>query len=853
VLIINIKKKTFVEKSGKLQIVAIDPKTGGVDIPYTLETKNVYGNVRDITFLPNQQMVCNTMKSEITLFQMDGTRKVLYEAEAHPGEDYCSIPTEIRYGKDGYLYFTDVGKRGIYRLDMQEPKQITCVVDGMEAVAAGNLPYEEFADIPLFYSFCLDDMGNVDILASKAPDEGVEEEYAYVLYHKDIDGQVTQIGRSFPKSLGSYLPMGLLGIAIILALVFLVILLTELRKSKLKLEFSENARFQIPIIVTAMLIALVVFTISTRSSDERYYTAYMDKLEIVANLIGKEIAALGDVGAYHGSVYEDVNETVSSILNSDSEKDTSLYCVLYREHNDVVQILYSDEDLYGTGCPMAGNFQGSGEQEIFETKEPKKFYSLETAEGNYMFLLALVVNEKNEVIALVEVGTDFYMMQQEDKRLFTELMILVISAVVLLILIISEGAVNFSLRKFLREKKDTRIRYDAGLVRPMMFLFCVVTNMPNTFIPIYGKQLWHAGMMISPDMAGALPISAEMGSIAIATLCMGKTVDRVGTKKMCLMGTAVLVAANMMYGLSSSWYLFTGAAILNGFGAGIVMLALNTYIMGYDEEQCTKGFIHYNAAYLAGMNIGVIVGASIAEQFGYHVPFFVGAVITLISIPVICFCMENRPGIENNGANDENDTHTFQTLWKFITFGNVIKFYLLFYIPFMCCEAFTEYVFPIFGEDNNLSMTEISMAFLLAGVIAIYLGSTLTNLTGTYLGTKKSLLLAGGSNIAALIIFAVFPSVINGFIVVGVLAVTDCYALTQMNLYYSQIQEVKEIGDGQAMSVYGTFENIAMLIGPILFAELIRQGGYGGVLLFGILFLILLIVFGMSRQQPKKL
>ena len=72
----------------------------------------------------------------------------------------------------------------------------------------------------------------------------------------------------------------------------------------------------------------------------------------------------------------------------------------------------------------------------------------------------------------------------------------------------------------------------------------------------------------------------------------------------------------------------------------IHIFGLNTWAASYEEESMqNKGFIHINAAYLAGLNCGTVIGSLIWENFGVAAVYFVAAagavVIILFSLWMI--------------------------------------------------------------------------------------------------------------------------------------------------------------------------------------------------------------------------
>ena len=226
-----------------------------------------------------------------------------------------------------------------------------------------------------------------------------------------------------------------------------------------------------------------------------------------------------------------------------------------------------------------------------------------------------------------------YAFTAANEALIRETLLTVLMIVITCILLFSEATVFVdAIRRNRRERKKKLLR-DVGIVRPIVFLIFFAGNMSTAFLPVYGMQLWDESMGIQRELASAIPLSAEVLLTAVFSLLGGFLVDRLGTKNLIGAGSVLFMAGLGLCGLAPDlWYLIGGSVVL-GVGEGLVLVAFNTFISNYqEEEQRNKGFSGYNAAYLSGMNCGTVVGSLAADQVGYRNVFYIAVVVTLISL-----------------------------------------------------------------------------------------------------------------------------------------------------------------------------------------------------------------------------
>lgn len=819
----------------------------------TYRYENAYRELMNFAIAPDGQVYFSDKVGSLWQANANGSHVCLYDSTQHGDENFYSIVTELGCDADGRVIFNDVGLREIRRL----------LPDGsVETVIGRGEPMteipEDFNILPIYSAFSVAPDGTVSVAYSDSYfDEALNEQiYNYNLFIKNSDGTVQFNGFAVDKAMSVQIRGWLCcaAAAVLAALAVAGIALVVRRLGRMKL--SSSSIMQIAVIATALLTALPVSMVITNDTSARYTDAMMNQMSIMATMMSRDlqpedIESLNAPGDYGSEAYQRIDALVKEVLLDDINRDSGTYCVLYKEYNDIVCSFYSDEGLNGVMSPMEGSYEGSAEQGIYESGELLEISAFSSAEGHYMFTLAPVFDGNGEVIALIEVGTDLYAYNEANNALIRETLLKVLMFIVTAILLFSESTVFFGALRRSRQERKKKLSQDVGIIRPIAFLVFFAGNMSTTFLPVYGKQLWTPAMGLQEELAIALPLSAEVLFAALFSVLGGFIVDRVGVKRLIVIGGIILGGGLAMCGIVPSlWLLIVGNAIL-GLGEGLMLVSLNTFISNYgEEEQRNRGFSGYNAAYLSGMNCGTVIGSLFAEWLGFRPVFYIAGAILAASVIMIIFCMRRQKTPMESGG--EKELVGMSTI-RFLLSPRVLIFFAFMLMPYLICASFLSYFFPIFGEENGLSTSFVAQAFLLAGVISIYLGPALTRVIPKYLGTWWSLVLSTAMYVAGFTMFAIQPTVGTGFLIIALLAVADSFGLSVQAVYFSALPEVQRYGAGKAMGINSAVENIAQTLGPIIFAALLMLGTERGILLLaqsvGVMLLIFVVSGVLSRRK----
>ncbi len=817
---------------------------------------NAFHLVIDGALSPDMEVYFSDKMGSVWHISRDGAVDCTYDAAAHETEDFFSIASDVGCDGRGNVYFNDVGLREIRR--------ITPAGDVETVIAKGEpmteLP-EAFNELPIYSAFSVSSDGLVTVAYSDSyyDAENNEQIYDYNLYLKAENGTVLMNGSVLEKS-GAVKGSGWLGAAAIVVLAVLaaaaVMHLLKLMKG---VRPSRSGIIQTAVVGTALLVSVIVTSVILNSTNGWYIQELTNRISNMAVLMARDldteaVESLDNPADYGAEAYERIDGSIQEILSSEINLQRGVYAVLYRVERDIVCAVYSDEGQHGVLWPMDGTFRDSAEESVYLTGELIEFSAFSNAEGRYMFTLAPIMGEEDEVVGLIEVGLDLYSFNESNNILIRETILIVLMLIVTLILLFSESAFFVGAIKRNIQEGRRRLPISVDIIRPLAFIIFFTGNMSTTFLPLFGRGLWNPAMGMQQEVAIALPLSAEVLFTAVFSLLGGFIVDRIGTKQLITIGGGVFAGGLALCGaVPNLWLLIVGNGVL-GAGEGLVLVSLNTFIGSYEgEDQRNRGFSGYNAAYLSGMNCGTVVGSLLAERVGYRPVFYIAGGIAIAAILLTALCLRGQP--KKVLAEEEKTTGGMSTL-RFLFSPRVFSFFLFMLTPYLICSSFLSYFFPIYGEENGLSTSFVAQAFLLSGVIAIYLGPLLTKFTQERLGTRKALILSTGIYVASFAMFALHMSVAVCFAIIGLLAVADSFGLSMQAVYFSDLPEVRQYGEGKAMGVNSAVESIAQTVGPIIFAAVLLLGAERGILLLaqgvGILLVLFLISVLLSRRREKE-
>lgn len=810
-----------------------------------IDTPFEYIDIADVSVYHSEEgeKICLVLRTGDVYESAGGDLQLIYDASEIQTEEYFSLPYEAEYDSTGKLYINDYGRRNIFSFENGEP----AVVINAQEYSTDDEENKDLSHLPLLNGMEISPEDSMSFITTEYAynDDLADYEYSYNIVIRDRDGNLLFQGGHAEKTVLYTIRTWCAFLCIAALAVMMVIVIVKFAFVLKTAVVQSGQKIPLLIMLTAFAVTALASVVIFSNYNSRYFDEVLNKMSNICliftqNLDTEDVEALDSPASYRSDAYNHINNTIENVIYDDINADTGIYCVMYKVIDGIVTEVYSGTDYHGGFYPMSGGYENSIEQYIYETGEPYESYSSSSSAGSYMFVLYPIFDDNGEVIALLETGADLYAFTAENNALIRNLIVYVFMAVITALLIINElvnlnGALRLK-KKCLQEK----VRLDPALIRPAVFLIYFAANISTAYLPIYGTQLWEESFSIPVEVAAALPLSAETLFAAVAAFAAGFIADRVSSKKLCCVSAVFFFAGNILSAYAGNLYMLTAAGCVTGVAGGIFAIAVNTYIASYTGEEIrSRGFVSFNAALLAGVNCGTVIGSVLAERFGYSVPYLAAAAIL---IPALLFVIGSMGG-EKQASSRETREKSGMSILKFLFSPRILSYFLFILFPYVICASFLSYFFPIFGEEGGLTETHISFAFLVSGVISIYVGPTLAELAARKLGVKKSMILSSAIYAAALVLFLISPTILGCFIVIAMFAFADGIGLTAQSVYYSGLPEVERLGNGKAMSIETTIENISSTCGPIIFGFVLMLGARTGMTIVGGIFAVCLILF----------
>lgn len=186
-----------------------------------------------------------------------------------------------------------------------------------------------------------------------------------------------------------------------------------------------------------------------------------------------------------------------------------------------------------------------------------------------------------------------------------------------------------------------------GVLSPLWLL--VFTSASQTIVvspilPIIGEAL------AAPEGQLGLLISVYSWVLALAALLMGPVSDRVGRRRVLLIGSAVLTGTLMLHGLVETFAGLVVVRALAGAAGGMLSGAAVSYVgdvFPYERRGWATGWVMSGVPF--GLVLGIPMGRVLAASFDFRTPFVAFAAVAAVSF-VLILLLVPQPDIERDPA-----------------------------------------------------------------------------------------------------------------------------------------------------------------------------------------------------------
>ncbi|MBA9086722.1 DHA1 family multidrug resistance protein-like MFS transporter [Fontibacillus solani] len=259
------------------------------------------------------------------------------------------------------------------------------------------------------------------------------------------------------------------------------------------------------------------------------------------------------------------------------------------------------------------------------------------------------------------------------------------------------------------------LRNRGAILLLMINIFLIFTGI-GLVIPIMPTYMTE--LNISGSIVGLMVAAFSLTQLLFSPVA-GRLSDKLGRKKIIVVGMLVFALSEWLFGFASSAVLLFAARMLGGIGAALIMPAVMAYTADVTSmEDRATGMGYINAAITTGFIIGPGIGGYIAE-FGIRVPFYGAAVAGLVAaIATMIVLPESKSTAERATSNSggkltavpEKRENIVQQIMKSVREPYFLSLIIVFVSSFGLANY--ETVFGLF-VDHHFGFTAKDIAFII--------------------------------------------------------------------------------------------------------------------------------------------
>lgn len=344
-------------------------------------------------------------------------------------------------------------------------------------------------------------------------------------------------------------------------------------------------------------------------------------------------------------------------------------------------------------------------------------------------------------------------------------------------------------------------------------------------LPYLAKQFkasdFEVGLLVAVYAAGSL----------IGAPVLGRLSDRFGRRPLLLISIAGNLAGFLMLGFAQSLAVVFFSRILSGLFAGNISIA-QAYISDVtDAKNRAKGLGMIGAAFGLGFIIGPAIGGALS-QYGYAVPAFPAAGLSLINLALIAFWLPESLTAEKraelaSGPARKSPEFSLSALWSALRrplVGPLLHTRFFFGLAFSIFQS----IFSLYAlERFNLDAQATGFVLTYVGVLSVITqGVAIGKLTARYAETRL-ILYSSGLMAVGLFGWALAPNVPVFMLALAPTAVAGGILNTVINSAISKLVQPQEVGGilGLSASIESATRVIAPSLGGLLLDLVSRRFG----------------------------
>lgn len=408
--------------------------------------------------------------------------------------------------------------------------------------------------------------------------------------------------------------------------------------------------------------------------------------------------------------------------------------------------------------------------------------------------------------------------------------------------------INFLYRFSPSGKPEVMYERRATDIRLALFLFVFAEELSRSFMPLFAGRLASSMPGLTVEMVMALPIAVFMAAIALASPWGGHLAERLGARKLFLLGAVPAVMGSLMTGVSFGVFDLLLWRALTGIGYAMVTMACQSYIsQALKTDQRAQGLGVYVGAVLTAGICGNAMGGVVAERVGYRVTFFVSAVVVVLAALLVSRLLAPSDAVGADGNAQAGRRRRLLRLFRNWRFSVLMAFAA---VPSkMALTGFLFFLVPVTLANAQWDLADIARVMVLYPLVMVVvspLAARLADRLGWRAGQVALGGLIGGAGMLAPLLGSGPEMVAVAIVALGLSHGMSASPLLAM-LPDVCWTECRSLGYTNVLAFVRFVERVGSVAGPILAAAFIPIWGLTGAgIALGAVVLALAAVFAIA-------
>lgn len=373
-------------------------------------------------------------------------------------------------------------------------------------------------------------------------------------------------------------------------------------------------------------------------------------------------------------------------------------------------------------------------------------------------------------------------------------------------------------------------------VRLPLFVFVFSEELQKPFLPLYIRSLATDATWLTPEILIGLPISVYMLVLAVATPFAGGLADRIGIKRIFMLGLIPAIIGFIGSALAQDVIMLLVARATTALGYAAVTIAAQGYIAGVAApgERAT-GMSGYVGTIMAASICGMAVGGIVAGELGYRIVFMLAALLAVAAGLSGWRMLARLPSRREVGITQPAAKPGLNGLGLVLSNRRFLALVLFVAIPGkVALTGFLFFSIPLYLAELGAAEAEIGRVMIVYALLVVFLGPVASRLADrgghTMLFSFIGTLLSG----AAIAVLSTWSGMAAVMVAVALFGVAHAVSISPQLALATEVcrREAEMIGQTTILGLLRMLERAGSVAGPLLVAALVASYGFEGAMLF---------------------